>query len=180
VVVFLDGSGWAGPPMLGLVLDLLRDRILKGDLGVRVVLGPNGHSSPAIDALAQVPGCEVWNTGSVEEALANAAFVVCRAGYNTAFEVVANPVPVIFAPIPTAHLEQTERARRLAELPGVWTVDETASSAAQDCREAVQGALLLAGLPVRRKLPFRTTGAAGAAALLWESAHLTRSRLTLA
>jgi len=150
VVVVLDGSGWAGPPMLGSVLELLRDRILGGDLGVRVVLGPNGNSTPAVDGLGQVPGCEVWQTGSVDEAMANAAFVVCRAGYNTAFEVVANPVPVIFVPFQSGQPEQMERARRLAELPGVWVVDESAPSAEEDLRDAVTGAVLLAGRPVRR------------------------------
>lgn len=174
VVVVLDGSGWAGPPMLGAVLELLRDRIVDGQLGVRVVLGPNGSSSPALDALAEVPGCEVWQTGSVDEAIANAAFVVSRAGYNSAFEVVANPVPVIFVPFQRGQPEQMERARRLAELPGVWAVDEAAPSAEQDLSDAVHGALRLSGSPVRRELPFRTTGAAGAAALLWEAADITR------
>jgi len=178
VVAVLDGSGWAGPPMLGLVLELLRDRILSGDLGVRVVLGPNGSSTAAVDGLAQVPGCEVWETGSVDEATANAVLVVCRAGYNTAFEVLARPVPVIFVPFQSAQPEQMERARRLAALPGVWAVDESAPSAEQDFRDAVAGALGLAGLPVQRTLPFRTTGAAGAAALLWEAAALTRSRVS--
>jgi len=126
-------------------------------LGLRFVAGPMAD----MDRLAGLArGCDrldLVQACSVEEAARDAAVVVSRVGYNSAFTLARTDIPLVLAPATLA--EQTRRASLLAELDGIWTCP-------QDALESRLPALLEAALArgrTPRSLPFRVDGAQRAA-----------------
>lgn len=171
-IVVLAGGGAGGAAMLRLVAGALR-RLDKQDDPVRVVAGPLGDVAAMREAAGGLTQLEILATATAEDATRDARCIIARCGYNTAYSVVQRAVPVIFVPYPQA--EQHARARRMATLDRVWSVDEEAAAALERLAQALDSAIAASAIPggemPPRSLPFRLDGAATAARRLLELAH---------
>lgn len=156
LVAALAGGGSGAARMLDLVRAALDLDRLPQNARVRLITGPYADVSGTADD----PRLEVLPRGRAEDETARAAVVVCRAGYNTAYAAVASDRPVVLIPLANEGGEQPYRARRLAELEGVYLVDENAPDAASSLADALSAALER-GL-ARRNLPFDLDGASRA------------------
>ncbi len=172
VVVGLAGGGTGGRRMFEDLLGLKAAGRLPEEVGVRLVAGPFGRAGELARKAEALPRVEVWPLGSVEEAVRDASVAVARVGYNTAYSLIQTDLPLVLTPLPTDGEEQIYRARRLAELAGVWSVDEREPGAAEALAGAVLAALETG--PTRRDLPFGTAGAERAAEAIIEAAGAKR------
>lgn len=159
VIVGLTGGGSGGEGLFRLLLDACRPLLETGRVRLRFLAGP---FAPAED-LRRAGGArvEVWPTGTVEEAVRDAALVVSRAGYNTAYTLAQTSLPLVLVPYPDPGAEQAYRASLLARLPNVSVVDERADGAAALLAGQVERGLGAAR--AARELPFRVDGAERAA-----------------
>jgi predicted glycosyltransferase len=138
-----------------------------GRLRLRLIAGVYHEAGEAVERARDMPGVELLERGGAEECTRDAAVVVGRCGYNTAFSLANTDLPLIFIPWPSpdpAYTEQFDRARALATLPGIWWLDERESDAAEKLAQALEKALKRGRVP--RELPFTTGGAEAAARLL--------------
>lgn len=168
LIAALSGGGAQAGDLLDLLLAALGGALDRGELRLRFVIGPFTPEEPLRARAGGRPGIDLWPEGSAEEAVGGASLVVSRVGYNTAYTVVQTNLPVVFLPIRAENREQTLRAERLAELDGVYRVDETAPDPAPALGEAIRRGL--AETPVARRLPFAVDGARRAADWLLELA----------
>lgn len=149
LVVALAGAGAGGAELFGWLRSSLR-----GKARLRVVLGPLSDA-PELASDEQI---EVLREGAAEASLQGASLVVARAGYNTAYTLARSSLPVVLMPLdtPQSGVEQLERARALATLPGIW------------CLRGPDDAVLdqALGWSGERVLPFRVDGAERAARYL--------------
>lgn len=168
-LVGLSGGGKAGADLLRQVLEATRDLEEARDLALRFVAGPIGSA----EELARVAGdrkIEVWPEASTERAIQDATVVVSRVGYNTAFTLVQSHLPLVLVPLQLEQGDQWQRAVRLAELPGVWCVDERRPEAREALAGAIRSALRGPG-SFSRAPPLRMDGAERAARLILEAAR---------
>ncbi|HVR95031.1 MAG TPA: hypothetical protein VMW27_00345 [Thermoanaerobaculia bacterium] len=174
LITALSGGGTQAGDLLDLLMEAVGDALDRGELRLRFVIGPFTPEGPLRARAGGRPGVDLWPEGTVEEAVEGASLVVSRVGYNTAYMVVQTNLPVVFVPIRAENREQTLRAARLAELEGVYSVDETAP--AQDLLPSLRDAIRrgLAETPVSRRLPFAVDGARRAADWLLEVAAEVR------
>jgi predicted glycosyltransferase len=114
---------------------------------------------------------ELVGSGSTLDAIAGASAVVARAGYNTAATMLASDVPTIFVPYLRHGGDQPSRARRLAALPGIWTVAEDAPDAVTTLARALDQAFALGRIARSRR---RLDGAERAARFVLEIAREAR------
>jgi predicted glycosyltransferase len=127
------------------------------DVQLRFVLGPLADVDGLEDRLRSEPLVEVWRTGTVIDAIRDAALVISRAGYNTASMLMQTDLPVIFVPgLP----DQAYRAERLSTQPGIWHVEEQPGTEPR-LAELIDTAL--GSGPVSRNLGWSTDGAKRAA-----------------
>jgi predicted glycosyltransferase len=173
LIAALSGGGAQAGDLLDLLLEAAGDALEAGELRLRFVIGPFTPEEPLRERAGGRRGIDLWPEGSVEEAVEGASLVVSRVGYNTAYTLVRTGLPVVFVPIQAENGEQALRAARLAELDGVWSVDETAGELAPALRDAIRRGL--AGTPVARRLPFAVDGARRAADWLLELAEEVRA-----
>jgi predicted glycosyltransferase len=157
IIAVLSGGGDSADRLMELMQH-------AGDYRMRFVAGP---FAPVEDRRPRLSGqagllsptgsdSEIWSEGSVEDAIAGASLVVCRAGYNTAYSVVQSDLPIVFVPL-RGHDEQRTRAKRLAELDNVDCIDEDAGA----LRTSIETGLRRGRRA--RALPFSTDGARRAA-----------------
>jgi len=144
LIAVLAGGGGSAAGLLDLMLR-------AGDYRMRFVAGPF-----ASDLARVTNDSEVWSEGSVEQAIAGASLIVCRAGYNTAYSVVQSDLPIVFLPW-LRDEEQPKRARRLAELANIECIDEDPDA----LRASIERGLSRGRSP--RTLPFSIDGARRAA-----------------
>jgi predicted glycosyltransferase len=165
IIAVLSGGGDSADRLMELMLN-------AGDYRMRFVAGPfadlGALSSPGLrppsprdagrgnSGEADEGQSEIWPEGSVEDAIAGASLVVCRAGYNTAYTVVQSDLPIVFVPL-RANEEQSTRANRLATLPNIECIEEDAGA----LRESIDRGL--SNGRHERQLPFSTNGARRAA-----------------
>lgn len=167
VVVGLAGAGLGAASLFSALLSCAAPLAASGRLRLRLVAGVFHEASALVAHARSLPGVEVLERGGAEETTRDAAVVVARCGYMTAYSVARLPAPVVFVPWPSADprfTEQYDRAKALATLPGIRWVDEVAPGF-----EASLGAALEASLSegcAQRVLPFSTEGARETARLL--------------
>jgi predicted glycosyltransferase len=106
---------------------------------------------------------EVWRTGTVREAIRDAAVVVSRAGYNSSAMLMSTDLPVILVPADKVFVgrDQWPRALRLAALPGIWAIEENHPDAVIQLARAMDAALRQGRVP--RQLGWNLNGAETAA-----------------
>lgn len=173
LITALSGGGSQAGDLLDLLLEALGGSLDRGELRLRFVIGPFTPEEPLRARAGGRPGIDLWPEGGAEEAVGGASLVVSRVGYNTAYTVVRTDLPVVFVPIQAENREQSLRAARLAELDGVYSVEESDPYPAAALAEAVRRGL--AETPVARRLPFATDGARRAADWLLELAAEARA-----
>lgn len=161
LIVALAGGGTGGGVLFRLLLAATRKEEIAQEVRIRFVVGPFGRVEEVVGAADLDERFEIWPEGGVEEAVAEASVIVARAGYNTAYHVIQTDRPLILVPLYNEGREQVYRAERLAELSGVWLVDEADPAAGKRLTEAIRAGL--ARGPVARKLPFGLDGAKRAA-----------------
>lgn len=172
-ITALSGGGAQAGDLLDLLLEAVGGSLDRGELRLRFVIGPFTPEEPLRARAGGRPGVDLWAEGEVEEAVDGASLVVSRVGYNTAYTVVQTDLPVVFVPIRAENREQSLRAARLAELDGVYSVEETETRPAAALAEAIHRGL--AEAPVARRLPFAIDGARRAADWLLELAGEARA-----
>jgi predicted glycosyltransferase len=173
LITALSGGGAQAGDLLDLLLEAVGGLLDRGELRLRFVIGPFTPEEPLRARAGGRPGVDLWAEGGVEEAVGGASLVVSRVGYNTAYTVVQTDLPVVFVPIQAENREQNLRAARLAELAGVYSLEETDPRPAAALAEAVRRGL--AETPVARRLPFAVDGARRAAEWLLELADEVRA-----
>jgi predicted glycosyltransferase len=127
-VVVSAGGGRVGEPLLSAAVQAYDTIASETGLGMTVIGGPflpepawrrvrrKGRRHEGIELLRTVPDLSVQ--------LRSARASVSQCGYNTAIEVVSARVPALVVPFATPEEdEQTARARRLAALGAVRTLD---------------------------------------------------------
>lgn len=124
VVVGLCGGGWDSDHLLDMLVEVTKTLTQNNKLKLRFVTGPFGHADIAREKTKGLKNIEIWETGSVEEAIQDASLAVARMGYNTAYSLVQTELPLIFAPLPTPCDEQYARAKQLEKLDRIWCIDE--------------------------------------------------------
>jgi predicted glycosyltransferase len=167
LVVGLAGAGIGAPGLFELMSEAALALVEQGRVRLRLVAGIYHQDAIVIERLREHPQVELWDAGSAEEATRDARVVISRCGYNTAFSLACSPLPVIFVPWASpdpAYTEQFDRAQALAELPGLWWLDERESTSADTMRLYLEEALELG--PIERELPFEVEGARRAAEAL--------------
>jgi predicted glycosyltransferase len=173
LIAVLSGGGEGAERLTRLVLAATDDLLAEGKIQIRFVVGPFASS----DDVAQQTGArqciEVWPEGSVEDAIRGASLIVCRVGYNTAYSVVQSDLPIILTPLMGGNEEQAMRAARLAELPGIETIDDREPDAPQSLAAAIERGL--AAGRRKRVLPFSTNGAQRAAQWILDAASETNA-----
>ena len=161
VVVGLTGGGAGGERLFRMLLEACMPLLKAGRARLRFLAGPFAPAEALREAAGVGGEVEVWPTGSVEEAVRDAALVVSRAGYNTAYTLAQTTLPLVFVPYPDPGAEQSYRAGLLARLPNISVVEEHSDGAAGLLAERIERGL---GAPrVERELPFRVDGAERAA-----------------
>jgi predicted glycosyltransferase len=168
LVVGLNGGGAGGTGLFDLLLAATDRARRESALGLRFVIGPLGEAERIEARGDRAAGVEVWRTGSVEEAVRDAAVAVSRCGYNTAYTLARSEAPLVLVPLATRGTEQHDRAHRLGELDRVWVVEEAAPDGAARLAAAIAEAARAPRGP--RPLPFRVDGAREAAAWLLDAA----------
>ena len=161
LIVALAGGGTGGAELFRLLLKAIQNKKQEQDARIRCVVGPFGRVEELAQAAELDERVEIWPEGGVEQAVADAAVIVARVGYNTAYHVIQTDRPLILVPLYNEGREQVYRAERLAELAGVWLVDEAGPAAVERLTEAVRAGL--ASGPAERELPFGLDGAKRAA-----------------
>lgn len=167
LVVGLAGSGLGADMIVNLLLQTAAPLAQSGQIRLRLVAGVYHNSSEEIARAKAMPWVEVLESGGAEASSKDATVVVSRCGYNSAFAMANTDLSVIFIPRPNAdpaYTEQTDRARALAELDGIWWVDEQDESSADILSRTLIQALEGGRAP--RTLPFTTNGARKAAEIL--------------
>lgn len=167
LVVGLAGSGLGADVVISLLLQVAAPLAQAGKICLRLVAGVYHDSAEEIAKARALPWVEVLESGSAEASSQDATVVVARCGYNSAFAVANTDLSVVFIPRPNpdpAYTEQTDRAKALAELDGIWWVDEQDPEAAGALSLALIQALKRGRKP--RSLPFTTDGARNAARIL--------------
>lgn len=157
IVAVLSGGGEGAARLTAILLDAARDGLAAGALRLRFVVGPFGSVDEVQQLAGGLEGVEIWAEGSAEDAIGDASLVVSRAGYNSAYTVVQSNLPVVFVPL-RGNPEQELRASRLAELPGVESIDENDVAS---LRASMERGLAAGRRP--RAIPFSTDGAQQAA-----------------
>lgn len=161
VVFGMTGGGWDGARLFRLLLEACRPMGEAGRVRLRFLAGPFAAAEFLGEACAAADWVEVWPTGTAEEGARDAAVVVSRAGYNSAYTLAQTPLPLVFVPFPDPGGEQVYRASLLARLPNVSAVDERAEGAAALLARQVERGL--GAGRAERSLPFRVDGAERAA-----------------
>lgn len=159
-IAVLCGGGYGGVQFYNFVLNATAD---IPDVPLRMVVGPKGEAGPT-HAMVAGRNVGLLDTATLDEAVGDAALVVSRAGYNTAFYLLQTSLPLVLIPQRMLNDDQPRRAARMERYPNVWNVDESRPDALGQLREAVGAALC--AKPSRRELGFDTDGAANAAARL--------------
>lgn len=161
-IVGFVGGGWGAPELFVALLAGFRAlRRERSSLSLRLVVGPLGELARVRELVGDDPDVEVWSTGTIEAAIADASIVVSRVGYNSAVALARCPLPVIFIPQGMAADDQPRRAAQLSRLPGIEALDENAADFVE--RLASSLAAALAAGPVTRELLFPVDGARQAA-----------------
>jgi predicted glycosyltransferase len=167
LVVGLAGAGIGAPGLFELMSEASLALVEQGTIRLRLVAGIYHQDASVIDRLREHPQVELWDAASAEDATRDADVVVSRCGYNTAFSLACSKLPIVFVPWASpdpAYTEQFDRAHALAELPGIWWLDERESGAVDTMRRYLEEAIRSGR--VSRELPFETEGALRAAEAL--------------
>lgn len=150
-IVVLCGGGLDAGDLFPPVLNACRSWLVNKRARVEIVLGPMARWTFP-ESFSIPPGTRLRATGRVEECVNTADLIIARCGYNTAFTAVQSPAPIVFIPRPEQDNEQTHRARMLARLDRIWSVEEGQGHLSRTLAEALGAAL---NAPVRpRILPF--------------------------
>lgn len=166
----LSGGGTAAKALCSKLLRATAGPRQAGEARLRFVCGPFSSQDPFFQEVSRSePNVEIWGEGSVERAVQDAAFIVARVGYNTAYTVVQTDLPVVLVPLRGEGEEQTYRASLLAKLPGVWSLDESSVEVEAQLAEYLRAGLKLGR--IARTLPFRLDGAERAASWLLQVAR---------
>jgi predicted glycosyltransferase len=161
VVVGLTGGGAGGERLFRMLLEACLPLLKAKRVRLRFLAGPFAPAEALKEAAGVCGEVEVWPTGSVEEAIQDAALVVSRAGYNTAYTLAQTSLPLVLVPYPDPGAEQSYRAGLLARLPNISVVEEQSHGAAALLAERIVRGL--SAPRVARELPFRVDGAERAA-----------------
>jgi predicted glycosyltransferase len=169
LVVGLAGAGVGAETVLRLLLRRAAPLAARGEIRLRLVAGVFHEAAPLVEQARGLPNVEVLEQGGAEKCSRDAAVVVGRCGYNTAFSLAQTSLPLVFLPWPSpdpGYTEQYDRARALSTLPGIRWVDERDPQAEERLAAALEEALREGRRA--RTLPFETTGAEAAARILLE------------
>jgi predicted glycosyltransferase len=144
-IVALCGGGYGSDPFHKLILAATA----PFPHPVRIVAGPQSYSG-TVRQLPTGRHVEFLPPVPVEDALDDAALVISRAGYNSAFHLVQTNLPVIFIPRKLQNDDQPRRAGKLAQLHNIWSIDESGTDAQTRLKSA-----LIAGLDPNLELADR-------------------------
>jgi predicted glycosyltransferase len=161
ILVGLTGGGTGAEKLFKMLVDATEAEVKRGSLKLRFVVGPFTSADTLKKHLPAEENIEIWPEGTVEKAIQDASIVVSRVGYNTAYTVVQTDLPIVLVPLKMPGDEQGYRARLLAQLPNVLTVDEGATDATTVLATNIRHGLEVGR--VKRELPFRIDGARQAA-----------------
>jgi predicted glycosyltransferase len=174
-IVGLVGGGFEAPKLFEALLTGFRAlRREWGSASLRLVVGPLGELARVRELVGDDPDVEIWSTGAIETAIADASIVVSRVGYNSAFTLARCPLPLILVPQGMAADDQPRRAAQLSRLPGIEVLDEYAP----DFIDRITSSLAagLASGPVARELLFPVDGARQAALAIASLINDSRNR----
>jgi predicted glycosyltransferase len=161
-VVSLCGGGFGATEFYRLIA---KAADFLGDYSLRMHAGPASDKSKLIE-LAGERNFEVVGPGNLDQALEDAAVVISRAGYNTAFHLIQTELPLILVPQELGYDDQPHRSQRLSQLSNVWVIREKSHKFVEELGEAIQLALLSEHRP--RGISMRLDGASRVANLLSE------------
>lgn len=164
LLVGLAGGGTVGKALYELLLAAVEDRLQRGELRLRLLLGP--LAPPSMTYTEHHRGVEVIQQAVIEDVLDGASAVVSRSGYNISHELMQTSLPTVFCPNSSQSREQEERADKLQSFENVWVVSE--QQGVKGMRAAIDQAL--AAPHVKRQLPFCVHGTTTAAARIVEMA----------
>ncbi|MBI4862070.1 MAG: hypothetical protein HY815_17710 [Candidatus Riflebacteria bacterium] len=159
VVLGVIGSGGlaGGPALLEAFLEAAAPLARRAGLGMRFVTGPLADLEAMRGIARGHPDLELVARCSVEEAARDAAVVVSRVGYNSAYTLARSDLPLVL--VPSTWPEQLRRAALLAKLDGIWSCSE--DDLTDRLPHLLEQALSRGRAP--RDLPFRVDGADRAA-----------------
>lgn len=157
LVSVLAGGGRESHVILQWVVNGLRDDLKARNLDLRIVVGPLGDLERALELTSNLPGVELVEEASMEEAIEGAHVVLSRMGYNSTFSLLQSPLPLVFVPLPTRDGEQFNRGERVKCLDRIWVVDQEADGADARLLQSIREALNAPRF--KRALPFSLNGA---------------------
>lgn len=157
VLVGLTGGGHGGERLLQMLLRASLPLLEDSSLKLRFIAGPFASAEALRATIPEHENIEVWPESTAEEAIRDAAVVVSRVGYNTAYTLVQTDLPLVLVPATVPGDEQAYRARLLARLPGVSVVNEQSTEAEELLASAIREGL--SSGRTARELPFRIDGA---------------------
>jgi predicted glycosyltransferase len=164
-VVVSVGGGATGGPLLAAALDARASARGAGRLTWRLLVGHDLAAGALAERLARPPEGVVVEPARPDfpDLLANSAVSVSQAGYNTVVDVLAAEARAVLVPFARGgETEQTDRAKRLADLGVAIMLDERGLTA-ERLAAAVDSALALTRT---RRYRVDLGGAAASAALL--------------
>jgi predicted glycosyltransferase len=168
VIVVVAGGGTVGASLIEPML-IASEQLRQDGWIVRFIAGPLADLEALRQVIGEAQNFTLVRECPVETAIADAAAVVARCGYNTAGTLVQTNLPLIFIPFEAPTSDQIGRAAALSTLEGIWAIREAGSDWVADLRDALAQAIAMR--PFERKLPFSIDGAATAAAEIHKLLH---------
>jgi len=152
-IVVSTGGGEDGHRLYPLILAACAEYLRKGRIQLSLVCGPNSLITNR-HVYEQTPGVRMVSALSAVQSTEYADVVISNCGYNSAYTLIQSNLPIIFIPRPTIFGEQETRAKKLANLTGVWNIDERSPERfTLNFRSALSEAVEMGSC--ERKLPFR-------------------------
>lgn len=159
-LVVLCGGGFGASEFYQLILNAFK---LSINYSIRIIAGP-ASDEQRLRELAQSYGAEILSGVTLDQSLENAAAVISRVGYNTAFHLIQTELPLIFIPQELGHDDQPNRASKLSKFHNVWVVREKDDNFTAELNFLTKIALQAEHTP--RRVPLQLDGPSRAAEIL--------------
>ena len=157
VLVLCGGGFYNTADFIRCVFDAGRSLLEEKKISILAVAGPLAGKIEVFEDYRHL-AVEIRPEGRAEECTAEADVIISRCGYNTAYTVIQGVVPIIFIPTSGQEGEQINRAKKLANIDRVWSIEETGNQLNAALSVTLTAALAAGSKP--RQLPFTTQGAA--------------------